>query len=84
MGRPRDPQTPEEWQEAVNAAEFLLLIDSARQYGLIEGGPKVNGRRADAILDRGRRLGYLPLSTDGLMNLFWTNRGIADERRKEA
>lgn len=37
----QDPQTPEEWQEAVNAAEFYTLVESARLYGLITNG-KVN------------------------------------------
>lgn len=26
----RDPKTPREWQEAADAAQFLLLIESAK------------------------------------------------------
>ncbi len=36
----RDPQTHEEWQEAVDAAAFMVYLHSARLYGLIEGGRK--------------------------------------------
>lgn len=35
---PVEPETAEEWQEAVDVAELYLLLESARQYGLIEGG----------------------------------------------
>jgi hypothetical protein len=56
----RDPQTPAEWQAAVNGAAFLLSLDAARQYGLVTGGPVINMDRCVAMLDRGRRLGYTP------------------------
>jgi hypothetical protein len=56
----RDPQTPAEWQEAVDVAEFLLLLASARAYGLIDGGPTANSERCEEILKRGRELGYRP------------------------
>jgi hypothetical protein len=56
----RDPQTPEEWQEAVDLAEAHVLIESARQYGLITGGPKVNVLRCTELLDLGRRRGHRP------------------------
>jgi hypothetical protein len=55
-----DPTTPEEWQLAVNAAYFCLLVDSCRQYGLIEGGPTFNLARAEELLARGRALGVTP------------------------
>lgn len=35
--KPKDPRTPREWQEAVDLAEFWILLDSARQYGLAAG-----------------------------------------------
>lgn len=54
------PTTPEEWQFAVDAAEALLQIDSARQYGLIEGGPVVVVERCVALLERGKQLGHVP------------------------
>jgi hypothetical protein len=56
----RDPQTPAQWREAVDAAEFCLYVDSARQYGLITGGPTIDVGRADEILRRGAALGYRP------------------------
>jgi hypothetical protein len=55
-----DPKNAGEWQEAVDAACFLLLIDSARQYGLITGGPTVNVSRCEDILERGRKQGVVP------------------------
>lgn len=47
MSTPVDPQTPAEWQEAVNAASFCLAIDSCFQYGLLESVnvDEVTGRR---------------------------------------
>jgi hypothetical protein len=57
---PRDPRTPEEWQEAVNMAEFLLALDSCKQYGLIEGGPTVKFERALKIIERGKARGVVP------------------------
>lgn len=55
-----EPRTPEAWQSAVDAAEALLHIDAARQYGLIEGGPVANVERAAEILEKGRRRGITP------------------------
>lgn len=55
-----DPQTPAEWQEAVNLAEFCVLLDSARQYGLVRGGPKVDVERCLLVLSAGRTRGVLP------------------------
>jgi hypothetical protein len=52
----RNPHTPAEWQEAVNAAEFGLILDSCYQYGLLTG-PKVDTARCLMILERGRGLG---------------------------
>jgi hypothetical protein len=57
---PIDPVTPEEWQEAVNAAEFALLVDSARQYGLITGGPTFDVARCEDLLARGEAQGIVP------------------------
>jgi hypothetical protein len=50
---------------AVDAAEASLLIDSARLYGLIEGGPRVNVRRCQQMLDLGRAQGHIP-TEDGV------------------
>lgn len=65
-GRPRiNPRTPAEWQEAVNAAQFGLLLDSAFQYGLLEredGGTDsgVNVERCHRILAAGKKKGFEP------------------------
>lgn len=62
-----DPQTNEEWQQAVNDARFLLLLDSAKQYGLVETDIEVNVDRCDEILEEGRGLGFLPDPDDLLI-----------------
>ncbi len=59
-----DPQTPEEWQAAADGADFLLLLDSARQYGLIEGGPEANVGRCVEILERAADQGIFPTPLD--------------------
>lgn len=57
-----DPQTPEQWQEAIDAADFLILVDAAVQYGLVEmgGGGAVNVDRCLDILLRGAEMGIYP------------------------
>lgn len=56
----KDPTTPEEWQEAVDQANLLLALDSCKQYGLLEGGPKINFDRCVELLEKGKALGYIP------------------------
>lgn len=58
--RPREPSTPEEWQAAVDAAAGALALDSARQYGLVTGGPTVNVERCAEILGAGEARGIRP------------------------
>lgn len=55
-----DPQTPEQWQHAVDLAYSYLLFDSARQYGLVTGGPTVRTKRCEEILQAGRARGISP------------------------
>lgn len=62
---PRDPRTPAEWQDAVDAAEFGLALESARMYGLVAGGPRVNCERCEDILAAGRARGITP-ATDAV------------------
>ena len=38
----KDPTTPAEWQEAVDAAETMLELDSCRMYGLIKWEGKLD------------------------------------------
>ena len=56
----RDPQTDEEWQDAINGAAFWLLVDDARLYGLCVGGPDVDRDRCVELLARGRERGVWP------------------------
>lgn len=58
-----DPETPEQWQLAVDAAHACLALDSAKQYGLIEGGPRIDVERCVEILEGGEKLGYHPSKT---------------------
>ena len=66
----KDPRTPGEWQEAVDMAEFLLLMDSARQYGLITGGPKIRAARCAEIVRSGKAIGYRPASIAVLLKKY--------------
>lgn len=50
-----------EWQIAVDAAEAMLLLDSARQYGLVTGGLFVDVDRCVDLLARGHAAGYVPI-----------------------
>lgn len=59
-----NPKTPAEWKRVTALAEACLLLDSARQYGLVTGGPQVNVDRCVEILDRGKALGYVPSRTE--------------------
>jgi hypothetical protein len=80
----RNPRTPKQWQEAVNAAQFLLPEppDSATLHGIADtdtviryalaSGAKVKIQRCRAILECGAKLGYHPQPTDQL----WRTRSI--------
>jgi len=74
-----DPETPDEWQSAADSADFLLLIDSARQYGLLEGGPEVNVVRCVAILERAADQGVFPTPLD--RRRAWVARWLLRQRR---
>ncbi len=51
---------PVEIRAAALLAHAWTLIDSARRYGLIKGGPPVNLAQCQAYIRRGRRLGHFP------------------------
>lgn len=57
---PRSPRTKREWQEAVDLANFYLVLDSARQYGLIAGGPDIDVRRCEDLIVQGKHRGLEP------------------------
>jgi hypothetical protein len=54
------PSSPAEWQEAVDAAEGALALDTARKYGLVTGGPEINVARCCEIKLKGLRMGIRP------------------------
>lgn len=57
---PKEPQTPEEWQQAVDVAAGARCIADCKMYGLIAGGPRIDIERADNLLARGREQGIEP------------------------
>lgn len=61
--RPPLPQSPAEWQSVVDQATALLHLDSARQYGLVTGGPNVNVDRCCELLREAERRGIVPSPT---------------------
>ena len=66
----QDPKTPQEWQEAVDAAQFFTAFESCKMYGLVKGGPNVNMQRCEEILERGQALGITPAPVDELCKRF--------------
>lgn len=54
-----DPETPEEWQKAVNSARLLMELTKLQRLGLLEG-PQANTARCEEILRRGRERGIEP------------------------
>jgi hypothetical protein len=44
------PTTPEEWQEAADAAVFSLALDAAWKYGLIRPDPDVDVARCEQFI----------------------------------
>ena len=55
-----NPKTPAQWQEAVDLAHGCLCLDSARQYGLVQGGPGVDVERCADIIAKGKAMGIVP------------------------
>jgi hypothetical protein len=70
MPEPRDPVTPNEWQEAVDMAEFLLLMESAKMYGLVSFETVIHPKRCCHILALGMKHGYQPKSESELVKKF--------------
>ena len=56
----KEPKTREEWQEVTDMCHFYLLLDSARQYGLVDGGPQINVKRCEQLFSKATRLGFSP------------------------
>lgn len=66
---PHEPHSRVEWQEAVDAASFALVLHSALSYGLVElvdghgvkRGPEcIDVERCTDLLERGRAAGVFP------------------------
>lgn len=47
-----DPETDDEWREAALLARGALLLESAKAYGLVRGGPVVDVPRCEELLAR--------------------------------
>lgn len=58
-----EPSTEAEWQEAVDAAYTAVLIDAAVRLGLLEAGPRIDLRRCQQFIRRGRGRGFSPRRT---------------------
>ncbi len=56
----KNPVTRAEWQDAADAAYGALCLDSARQYGLVTGGPGVDVERCEQILRSAKSIGITP------------------------
>lgn len=66
---PKDPETLEEWQAAVDAADALLHLDAAQLDGTIRGGPDVDVARCWDLIYRAEELhGIVPM-TDAVERL---------------
>jgi len=64
-----DPTTRAEWQEAADQAWALLVLDAARAYGLVVGGPVVNVPRAEDLIRRAKGRGVEPRKRRALREL---------------
>ena len=64
------PQTPQEWQEVVDVADFLLTLYSCHFYGLLDRIPIVNVKACEDVLAQGRSLGYLPAPISELVEKY--------------
>lgn len=49
------PVTTAQWQDAVNAAEILLLIETGRLFGLIASGNEIDVQACLGIIEDGRK-----------------------------
>ena len=64
---PAEPNTPEEWQAACDAADALLELNAARiYYGLVTGGPGVDAERCWDLIHRAAKLHGIEPSEDAV------------------
>jgi hypothetical protein len=55
-----DPNTPGEWQEAVNSAYVMRAIADAVMYGLVNTNMEIDLARCDYLLTEGELKGFTP------------------------
>lgn len=60
----KDPKTPKELRSAAAMATACLLLDSARRYSLVKGGPKVNVDRCFEIIARAKKADCSPTKAE--------------------
>jgi hypothetical protein len=54
------PSSVDEWRAVATAAAGLLLIDDARLFGLVRGGPTVVRVRCEPVLATAAEVGIVP------------------------
>ncbi len=73
-----EPQTLDDWQDVADLSTTYLALESARQYGLIEGGPEVNVERCEELLAGAAALGIEPRddAIERCLSLIYAGAGI--------
>lgn len=79
--KPIDPESRDEWQEAVNLANAYLQIHAAVLYGLIVGGPTINFERCNEILELGKLQGVTPCDSDGVAQVIALAHSVYERSR---
>lgn len=72
MRDPRDPVGPQDWQDAVDSAQAMLLLHAALSYGLVEGidPDDIDVDRCEELIRRAARHGMAyPRPDDELTSL---------------
>jgi hypothetical protein len=54
--RPRTPLNQMEWQCAVDVANLLLALDTGKTWGLVDDQGRINTKRCEEFLARGKTL----------------------------
>lgn len=57
---PQEPETVEEWQEAVNIVQALLIVHDARTKRAFSDGSNIDAKRCNDTLLRGKQMGIVP------------------------
>jgi hypothetical protein len=55
-----EPKNKDEWQEAVDLAEFYLHLHSAVAYGFVKYAGQIDVARCEEILSKGAAIGITP------------------------